>query len=350
MKKIRELLGKNAKNSEDRNMGSIPSISFFIPTYNEEMTIVEKLSNTLSLHYSREKLRILVVDDASTDRTIPLLEESIRHCPECKIQVIKKKERRGKTDTLNMIANMNNETDLVCISDSDITLDEEALIEVARRFDDTTIGAVCGREVVCNEKDNVAIRTEKMYRDLYITLRVAESLIHSTPIFEAGIMAIRSSLLKPMKSSSGADDTILALNVVKAGYRAVEEPKALFFEHVPETFIGRWKEKARRGKHIARIFIENRSLLFNRKYGQFGMLILPVEAYMHVISPFLCVLLILLAPFSFLNIVTLPIWIVLALSMVSSRLRVTVLSFLTSQLALATGLLSLVIGKKDVFY
>jgi len=245
---------------------------------------------------------------------------------------------------------MKKKTDLICISDADITLDKEALREVAKRFDDPKIGAVCGREVVCGSRDNFAIRMEETYRDLYITLRVGESLIHSTPIFEAGIMAIRSDLLEPTKSSSGADDTILAFNVVKAGYRAVEEPNARFFEQVPETFIERCKEKARRGNHIAQIFIENYSMLFNKKYRQFGMLILPIETYMHVVSPFLCLLLILIIPFIFFSLTTLLILCILALLLISSRARIIVLSFMSSQIALAVGLLSLAMGKKERLY
>lgn len=350
MRKVCASFRENSASSQNENVNSMPSVSFFIPTYNEEAKIVEKLSNSLELDYPREKLDVFVVDDASTDGTVPLTEEFMRRYPEHKIQVIRKNERRGKTDTLNMIAHMKKKTDLICISDADITLDKEALKKVAKKFDDPKIGAVCGREVICGSRNNLARRMEETYRDLYITLRVGESLIHSTPIFEAGIMAIRSELLKPTKSSSGADDMILAFDVIKAGYRAVEEPKARFLERVPETFIERCKEKARRGKHIAQIFIENRSLLFNKKYGQFGMLILPIETYMHVISPFLCLLLILIIPFIFFSLITILTLCSFALLLISSRARTIVLSFISSQIALAVGLLSLAIGKKDLLY
>jgi len=350
MRKVCASSRENSATSENKTVNSMPSVSFFIPTYNEETNIVEKLSNTFELDYPRGKLGVFVVDDASTDRTVPLTEEFMRRYPEHKIQVIRKNERRGKTDTINMIAHMKKKTDLICISDADGSLDKRALREVAKRFDDSKVGIACGAEVVCGAGDNLAGRIEEAYKNLYLTLRVGESIIHSTPVFEAGIMAIRSDLLEPTKSSSGADDTILAFNAIKAGYRAIEEPKARVFAQAPGNFVERCKEKARRGKHLVQVFIENRSMLFNKRYGQFGMLIFPIQIYMHVVSPFLCVLLILIIPLIFFNLATLLTLCSLALLLISSRARIIVLSFISSQIALAVGLISLAIGKKDLLY
>ena len=46
-----------------------PSISLLIAARNEEAVIAEKLENTLALDYPRDRLQVIVMSDASTDRT-----------------------------------------------------------------------------------------------------------------------------------------------------------------------------------------------------------------------------------------------------------------------------------------
>src|SRR5688572_2519809 len=50
-----------------------PSVTIVIPTFNEEVVIKEKLENTLHLDYPRDRLQILVCDDASGDRTAEIV-------------------------------------------------------------------------------------------------------------------------------------------------------------------------------------------------------------------------------------------------------------------------------------
>jgi biofilm PGA synthesis N-glycosyltransferase PgaC len=45
----------------------LPTITLIIPMYNEEKVIREKIENTSLLDYPREKLKIIFLDDHSTD-------------------------------------------------------------------------------------------------------------------------------------------------------------------------------------------------------------------------------------------------------------------------------------------
>ena len=46
-----------------------PSITLFIPAYNEESVIAAKIENSLSLDYPPEKLTIAIIADGSNDDT-----------------------------------------------------------------------------------------------------------------------------------------------------------------------------------------------------------------------------------------------------------------------------------------
>src|SRR4030042_6055792 len=71
-----------------------PSVTLFIPAYNEADYVVEKVKNSLELDYPREKLQIMWIADGSTDNTVSLL---IQY-PE--MHVMHRKERQGKINAI----------------------------------------------------------------------------------------------------------------------------------------------------------------------------------------------------------------------------------------------------------
>ncbi|MFQ5560173.1 MAG: glycosyltransferase, partial [Nitrospinota bacterium] len=57
------------KKADKPDSDYMPHISLLISCYNEEGVIEEKLLNSLSIDYPEELIEILVISDASTDRT-----------------------------------------------------------------------------------------------------------------------------------------------------------------------------------------------------------------------------------------------------------------------------------------
>ena len=55
----------NLKNDETYQ----PLVSILVPTHNEEDNIKKKLMNIAAVSYPKEKIEIIVVDDASEDTT-----------------------------------------------------------------------------------------------------------------------------------------------------------------------------------------------------------------------------------------------------------------------------------------
>lgn len=47
----------------------LPSVTLFIPAYNEAEVIGQKIENSLNLDYPKEKLQIIVASDGSNDGT-----------------------------------------------------------------------------------------------------------------------------------------------------------------------------------------------------------------------------------------------------------------------------------------
>lgn len=74
----------------------LPTATIVIPAHNEEAVINEKLDNILSLDYPRDRLQIIVCDDASDDRTVEIIRTYIPKGVE-----LSEGARAGKVGALN---------------------------------------------------------------------------------------------------------------------------------------------------------------------------------------------------------------------------------------------------------
>ena len=52
--------------------GDAPTVAVVVAVYNEERVIQRRLKNLLALDYPRDRLRIVVASDGSTDRTVEI--------------------------------------------------------------------------------------------------------------------------------------------------------------------------------------------------------------------------------------------------------------------------------------
>ena len=71
-------------------------VTVLLPAYNEERAIEPVLADIVTaLEDEPLKFEILIVDDASTDRTVPYAERFAEGCTRCPIRIIRRPENRG---------------------------------------------------------------------------------------------------------------------------------------------------------------------------------------------------------------------------------------------------------------
>jgi cellulose synthase/poly-beta-1,6-N-acetylglucosamine synthase-like glycosyltransferase len=318
-----------------------PKVSLIIATYNEASIIRSKLEDVQTIEYPPDKLQVILVDSASNDGTLDVCknfaERSTLRFP---IRLLSEKERLGKSHALNTALEYA-EGEIIATSDADSFWEPDALRKAVSFFADLSVGAVTGREKLINLEKSVHTLSEGIYRKFYYTLRLGESKMHSTLIFQGELSLFRRSAFGKFEERAGySDDTGTVISIVSRGFRCIFTPEAVFYDTTAFSLSGRLMLKSRRAQHLVAGIVQ--ALRF-KIGGSFPLssVVVFFNFYMHVMSPLLLVstaiigvLTVILHPQILLYLIPL-----IVLLLTYSKLRLFMISYLTSNLALITGLL-----------
>jgi cellulose synthase/poly-beta-1,6-N-acetylglucosamine synthase-like glycosyltransferase len=122
-----------------RSTDALPTIALVIAAHNEEDVIEAKLENALRLEYPREKLRIIVASDASSDRT----DEIVRGFADRGVE-LSVCPRGGKVNAQNVTVR-GLDSEIFAFSDANCQWEPDALTRLVRVFGDPEVAYVCGR-------------------------------------------------------------------------------------------------------------------------------------------------------------------------------------------------------------
>jgi len=265
-----------------------PTISIIIPTYNEEKTIKKKLDNLLQVDYPKEKIEIIVVDSASSDKTPEIVEEWAKKHPEIKLKFIREPERRGMVPAINHGVKYA-QNKIILKTDADCFLLKDSIKNAVKYLADEGVGSVAGLHIIKSFKETNPVNVEKTYRNFYRWLRIGESKLWSTVLYEGEFMLIKRRILEEVggfDENIGADDVPIALKLAANGYRAIIAQDVYFIEMTPYSWRERLRQKVRRGRHVIQSLVSYSRKLDNTPLT-FKLLIYPMEAYIYIINPVL---------------------------------------------------------------
>ena len=265
-------------------------MTIVLPTWNEEKVIESKLNNIYSQNYPKHLVEVIVIDSASTDSTVDIVNRWLAEMGlvgDSRFRIIEEGERRGKSVSINRaFSEAHPQSEILMMSDIDCRLGENSLIRLASWFNDDSIGAVTGRQVLINSGISRKASEEESYRDFYSRMRISETKLHSTPIFHGECSAYRRKALEGHKlvENANADDSQMAVSVVRSGYRSVYDPGTIFFEMAPPDATSSRIQKVRRAQGLVRHFWRNKGMIFDGKYGNFRK-IMALELNLHILVP-----------------------------------------------------------------
>ena len=202
----------------------LPAVTLLIAALDEEAIIAEKIENSLRLDYPRNKLRVVVVSDGSTDRTDAI----VRAFEPRGVELFRVDPRRGKSVARNMAVEAA-AGDVLVMSDANAMYEPDAVRKLMRHFADPSVGAVCGELRLMRERgrENLYWRYEKWIKRL-------ENRFHSIIGANGSIYAIRRSLYVPLPAEVD-DDFLEPLQASLGGHGVRYEPEAVSVERDIES-------------------------------------------------------------------------------------------------------------------
>ncbi|MDD4640929.1 MAG: glycosyltransferase family 2 protein [Bacteroidales bacterium] len=204
---------------------SLPEVSLIIAAFNEEAVVESKMANCRELIYPSEKLQICWITDGSNDRTNQLL----KAYPD--VIVHYQPERQGKTAAINR-GMMFVKTPIVVFTDANTNINDQALLEIVKRFADPKVGCVTGEKRIASKEAEDATAGEGIYWKYESFLKTLDDQFHTAVGAAGELFAIRRELFDAMPRDTLLDDFILSMRIAAKGFKiaycqtayALEEP------------------------------------------------------------------------------------------------------------------------------
>lgn len=262
--KVIEKMLKRKKNSKDKNYK--PTVTLMIVAHNEEKVILNKLKNSISVKYPKEKLEILVASDNSTDQTNEIVRDFIKQNLEYKVKLYEVKERKGKTNAQNE-AVKEAEGEILVMTDANSIFKENAIEELVSSFSSKNIAYVCGKLDYINGKEGVG-QSESKYWNMDLQMREIESNIQTITAGNGAIYACRTCEyhnFHPIK----CHDSAMPLYYALQGKRAIFNKEAVAYEKAGENIQDEFKRKERMSRIIMSSILPDLRILNIFKYKWF---------------------------------------------------------------------------------
>lgn len=305
-----------------------PPVAIIVPAYNEGKNIVDTVHSLMALRYP--DFEVIVVNDGSTDNTLPILTEmfelqpaprpvvdSLQHMPVLGTYLSRHNPRLlvvdkvngGKADAQNAGLAFTS-AELFCAMDGDSILEADALIRSVRPFMDDpeqtiavggTIRIANGSQVKGGQVVSLGMPTSIIalfqiaeYMRAFLMARVAWSSINALLIVSGAFGLFRRRDVVDVGGytcgSMGEDlDLVLKLHshMLERGraYRVCYLAEPVCWTEAPETLTVLARQRRRWQRGAIECFVRHRRMLFNPTYGRVGVLGMGQMLVVDIVGP-----------------------------------------------------------------
>jgi len=231
-----------------------PQITVFVAAHNEEAVIAQNLRALTASDYPANRLRIVVVNDRSSDDTERIVDQWVQAHP---AQVRAFHRRGGKPGKAAALKDAMAwaEGDIALVFDADYTPSPGLLRQLVAPFFDPEVGAVMGRVVPRNAGVNLLTRLLDLERSAgYQVDQQARMNMRGVPQYGGTVGGVRLSALRAVggwHDNVLAEDTDITIRLLVAGWKTVYNNTAACQEEVPQEWPVRLRQVQRwaRGHH-----------------------------------------------------------------------------------------------------
>ncbi|EGD53408.1 glycosyltransferase [Gordonia neofelifaecis] len=248
-----------------RNSDFAPPVAILVPAHNEAHSIgatIESVDEAAKTYPGT--VRLYVVNNASSDTTGEVAEETIADCKYI-TGVVLDCPTPGKAIALNMGVDNITEEFVVRI-DADTVIGPGCLETAMRHFADPTVGCVGGIPMPLEEKSWIdkcrLIEVYTRHGFFQVSLDGYDAVMGIPGMFA---VYRRSGLKKVggMVQGMNGEDTDICMRLAAAGYHSVADPKAVYYSETPASYAHLREQRTRWFRSIYHLTARNRGMLFD---------------------------------------------------------------------------------------
>lgn len=308
----------------------VPSVSLLVPSFNEELTIIENVRCLMTLNYPTYE--VIVINDGSSDQTLDVLIKEynlkrvlnpefrgtintkkvrgVYHNEQYPHLLVIDKENGGKADSLNAGINMSRYP-LISSIDADSLLEKDALIRMARMYMENPeeIVAIGGDVRIANgcEIENGAVKKVSLPRKIwpmfqsieylkaFLGGRIGWSQINGLIIVSGAFGMFRKDYVIAVGGYRGGypgEDMNIIIKLHrymlenKIPYKIAFCPEAVCWTQAPDSYQILSNQRKRWGRGNLKNMIENFDMVFNPKFKTMGMMTMPYNVIFEALNPY----------------------------------------------------------------
>ncbi len=231
----------------------LPRVAILVPAWNEAAVIGASVDRLMALDYPVDRLRVYVVDDASTDETPQVLAAKEREYDRRVLHLRREKGGEGKSHTLNHgLALIMDEPwmEALLITDADVIFERASLRRLTRHLGDSRVGAVTAYIKEGSARPNYL---QRFVAYEYITAQAAarrsQNVLGAMACLAGGAQLHSRANLETLggriDTTSLAEDTFTTFETQLSGSRVVFDGNATVWAEEPDGVVGLWKQRLR---------------------------------------------------------------------------------------------------------
>lgn len=238
------------KKEVDKQSYDFPTCTILIPAHNEEVVIANTIEAMLNLHYPKDKLKIMVINDGSKDRTKEIIESYAAKDDRVVLYDVPFGQGgKGKSRALNLGVKQV-KSEVIAIYDADNTPDPMALhYLVASLITNMELGAVIGKFRTVNKNRNLLTRFINIETlSFQSMLQAGRWQLHNIATLPGTNLIMWKWLVDELDGwdeEALTEDSELSIRIYELGYKIKFVPYAITYEQEPEEWKVWIKQRVR---------------------------------------------------------------------------------------------------------
>jgi cellulose synthase/poly-beta-1,6-N-acetylglucosamine synthase-like glycosyltransferase len=267
-----------------KNIKNWPLVTVAVPAMNEEKTIEKTLNSILALDYPADKIEIIIINDGSKDKTLEKIKPYLKNK---NIQLIDHRKNKGKGASLNEAIRRAKGEYFVCL-DADSEVHPATLKQLLRQFVTKNIAVVMPIMKVKNKGKLNLLQKFQWYEYIvnFFFKKMMSSLdcVHVAP---GPFSVYRTQVIRDVgyfDEHNLTEDLEITVRMQKYNYKIIQSIDGVVYTNAMPTMLRFYRQRNRWFKGGLFNAVKYREMLFNPKWGDFGLIQLPILIISGLIS------------------------------------------------------------------